>query len=265
MIDGPHTFGFSPLAPCISLTSTLASARLVWSVIESMNAATLALVGLVLLSAIRRLLDFCWRTPHYLRDYCIFNYCIFNGTKMACVVPFRLAVIVRALLFTELLEPPHEITKLDAATRIEIRRNRAAPRRRPKASTTPHTAGMLHQKMTLCRRSETLRAGTVTETAMLWRVCANPSASSIEKVLVARLQEVPLGPPLHCRVPSGPWGSPGPASTQTLNEAVLPGDTPTRVTAGSKTKAKSLAATFTPVPVNGTICGLPVAVSVLIN
>src|ERR1039458_647083 len=52
MIDGPHIFGFSPDALCINLTSALASARLVSSVMASMNAATLTSVGLVLFSAI---------------------------------------------------------------------------------------------------------------------------------------------------------------------------------------------------------------------
>src|SRR5476651_11327 len=52
MIDGPHIFGFSPVALCINLTSALASARLVSSVRASINAGTLSLVGLVLLSAI---------------------------------------------------------------------------------------------------------------------------------------------------------------------------------------------------------------------
>src|ERR1035441_6614882 len=52
MIDGPHIFGFSPVALCINLTSALASARLVSSVSASINAETLILVGLVLLSAI---------------------------------------------------------------------------------------------------------------------------------------------------------------------------------------------------------------------
>src|SRR5712691_3340208 len=52
MIEGPHIFGFSPVALCINLTSALASARLVSSVSASINAATLSLVGLVLLSAI---------------------------------------------------------------------------------------------------------------------------------------------------------------------------------------------------------------------
>src|SRR2546425_696969 len=66
MIDGPHIFGFSPVALCISLTSTLASARLVWSVSASMNAATLALVGLVLLSAIRRALPSFVGAHHYI-------------------------------------------------------------------------------------------------------------------------------------------------------------------------------------------------------
>jgi hypothetical protein len=51
--DGrPHIFGFSPAAFCINLTSALASARRLWSVIASINADTLNLVGLVLLSAI---------------------------------------------------------------------------------------------------------------------------------------------------------------------------------------------------------------------
>src|SRR5258708_8332166 len=52
MIDGPHILGFSPVALCINLTSALASARLAGSVMASINAATLNLVGLVLLSAI---------------------------------------------------------------------------------------------------------------------------------------------------------------------------------------------------------------------
>src|ERR1039457_283944 len=52
MIEGPHIFGFSPVALCINLTSALASARLVSSVSASINAATLSWVGLVLLSAI---------------------------------------------------------------------------------------------------------------------------------------------------------------------------------------------------------------------
>ena len=52
MMDGPHIFGFSPDAACITLTRTLASVRRVGSEIVSMNAATLKLVGLVLLSAI---------------------------------------------------------------------------------------------------------------------------------------------------------------------------------------------------------------------
>jgi hypothetical protein len=47
----PHIFGFSSVAPCITLTSVLASARLVWSVSALINEATLDLVGLVLLSA----------------------------------------------------------------------------------------------------------------------------------------------------------------------------------------------------------------------
>jgi hypothetical protein len=52
MMDGPHIRGFSPDALCITLTSALASVRLVGSMIASINAATLKLVGLVLLSAI---------------------------------------------------------------------------------------------------------------------------------------------------------------------------------------------------------------------
>src|SRR5258707_10676215 len=52
MMDGPHIFGFSPVALCINLTSALASARWVGSVMAPINAATLNLVGLVLLSAI---------------------------------------------------------------------------------------------------------------------------------------------------------------------------------------------------------------------
>src|SRR5579864_102731 len=51
MIEGPHIFGFSPVAVCMSLTRALASARLVWSVSALMNAVTLTLVGLVLFSA----------------------------------------------------------------------------------------------------------------------------------------------------------------------------------------------------------------------
>src|SRR6266481_5409748 len=52
MMDGPHIFGFSPVALCINLTSALASARWVGSVMAPINAATLNLVGLVLLSVI---------------------------------------------------------------------------------------------------------------------------------------------------------------------------------------------------------------------
>src|ERR1035441_3963230 len=52
IMDGPHIFGFSPVTLCINLASALASARLVWSVSASINAATLNLVGLVLFSAI---------------------------------------------------------------------------------------------------------------------------------------------------------------------------------------------------------------------
>src|SRR6478672_10104956 len=64
MMDGPHIFGFSPAAFCINLTSALASARRLWSVIASINADTLNLVGLVLLSGIhppfRSLPGFPW-------------------------------------------------------------------------------------------------------------------------------------------------------------------------------------------------------------
>jgi hypothetical protein len=52
MMDGPHIFGFSPTAFCISLTRTLASARLISSGSASINAETLNSVGLVLFSAI---------------------------------------------------------------------------------------------------------------------------------------------------------------------------------------------------------------------
>src|SRR5579864_6896065 len=52
MIEGPHIFGFWPVAFCISLTSALASARLDSSGSAAINAATLSWVGLVLLSAI---------------------------------------------------------------------------------------------------------------------------------------------------------------------------------------------------------------------
>src|SRR5260370_41036223 len=52
MIEGPHISAFSPVALCINLTSALASVRLVSSVSASINAATLSLVGLVLLSVI---------------------------------------------------------------------------------------------------------------------------------------------------------------------------------------------------------------------
>jgi hypothetical protein len=45
MMDAPHIFGFSPAASCINLTSALASARLVGSVMASINAATLNSVG----------------------------------------------------------------------------------------------------------------------------------------------------------------------------------------------------------------------------
>src|SRR5207245_170305 len=52
MMDSPHILGFSPAALRINLMSDLASARFDWSASLSMNAATLNLVGLVLLSAI---------------------------------------------------------------------------------------------------------------------------------------------------------------------------------------------------------------------
>src|SRR6266853_2654544 len=51
-MDGPHNFGFSPVALCINFTSVLASARLVGSSMAAINAGTLNLVGLVLLCAI---------------------------------------------------------------------------------------------------------------------------------------------------------------------------------------------------------------------
>jgi len=52
MMDGPHIRGFCPDALCITFTSALASVRLVGSVMAAINAETLKLVGLVLLSAI---------------------------------------------------------------------------------------------------------------------------------------------------------------------------------------------------------------------
>ena len=67
MIDGPHIFGFSPVTLCISLTSAFASARLVWSLIAAMNSATLAMVGLVLFSAIVCLAAFSLTLT---ADYC---------------------------------------------------------------------------------------------------------------------------------------------------------------------------------------------------
>src|ERR1700683_2777810 len=63
MIDGPHIFGFSPVAFCINLISTLASARLVGSVRASINAATFCLVGLVLFSAISAAFHLFLRLP----------------------------------------------------------------------------------------------------------------------------------------------------------------------------------------------------------
>ena len=51
-MDGPHIRGFSPATLSIILTIALASARLVGSVMALINADTLKLVGLVLLSAI---------------------------------------------------------------------------------------------------------------------------------------------------------------------------------------------------------------------
>src|SRR6476469_3665071 len=51
MMEGPHILGFSPAAFCNNLTRALASERRLWSVIASINADTLNLVGLVLLSA----------------------------------------------------------------------------------------------------------------------------------------------------------------------------------------------------------------------
>src|SRR5579871_544835 len=58
MIDGPHIWGFSPVAFCINLTSVLASDRLVSSVSWSIYAATLIFVGLVWFSAISSCLPF---------------------------------------------------------------------------------------------------------------------------------------------------------------------------------------------------------------
>src|SRR5664279_1973793 len=67
MIDGPHIFGFSPVAACISLTSARASARLFSSATAPMKAATLAFVCFVLFSAIRSALplrdDFSEHAP----------------------------------------------------------------------------------------------------------------------------------------------------------------------------------------------------------
>src|ERR1035438_208532 len=65
MMDGPHIFGFSPEALFIIATSALASA---WRVLSnaSINAATLTLVGLILLSAIRPPLLFASQMLNFL-------------------------------------------------------------------------------------------------------------------------------------------------------------------------------------------------------
>jgi hypothetical protein len=49
---GPHIFGFSLVALCISFTSALASARLPGSATAAINADTLNLLALVLFPAI---------------------------------------------------------------------------------------------------------------------------------------------------------------------------------------------------------------------
>src|SRR5690348_8619509 len=51
-MEEPHSFGFSPDALCMSLTSALASERRMESGMESRYSATLICVGFVLFSAI---------------------------------------------------------------------------------------------------------------------------------------------------------------------------------------------------------------------
>jgi hypothetical protein len=56
MIEGPHNFGFSPVARLIKPSSAFASHRLAGSANALTNEATLLSLGFVLLAAIARII-----------------------------------------------------------------------------------------------------------------------------------------------------------------------------------------------------------------
>jgi hypothetical protein len=136
--------------------------------------------------------------------------------------------------------------------------------RRRKASTIPDKHTRLHNTgKLLC--NDAAEAGGVTETVIFSRGLPVFKAKNPDGFVV---HMVPDGPPVHWTWANALIGvfNPSPAKDQTVNVAVCPRLTVIVAGApGSRTTAKSLFGMFIPVPVSWTVCGLPGALSVLMN
>src|SRR6185437_2627026 len=173
-------------------------------------------------------------------------------------------VIVSGVVFPPLELPPQAIRE-PANTMVAASAAVLHVTRCRKASTIPDKHTRLHNTgKLLCNNAA--EAGGVTETVIFSR--GFPLASRAKKLLGFIVHIVPAGPPLHCTWEKALIGvfNPSPAKDQTVNVAVCP--RPTVIVAGapgSRTTAKSLFGTFIPVPVSWTVCGLPGALSLLMN
>ena len=173
-------------------------------------------------------------------------------------------VIVIGAVFPPALEPPQAIIEpqiTSTAARV------AVPRvtRRPKISTIPDKHTRPHSTGKL-RCNDAAAADGVTETVIFSREF--PRALRAKKPDGFVVHMVPDGPPVHWMWANALIGvfNPTPARDQTVNVAVCPRLTAIVVGApGSRATPKSLFGMFIPVPVSWTVCGLPGALSVLMN
>jgi hypothetical protein len=173
-------------------------------------------------------------------------------------------VIVSGVVLPPLELPPQAIRE---PVNTMITASAAVPHvtRRRKASTIPDKHARLHNTgKLLC--NDAAEAGGVTETVIF--SLEFPTADRAKKPLGFVMHIVPAGPPLHCTWANALIGvfNPSPAKDYTVNVAVCPRLTVIVAGApGSRTTAKSLFGTFIPVPVSWTVCGLPGALSLLMN
>jgi hypothetical protein len=172
-------------------------------------------------------------------------------------------VIVSGVVLPPLELPPQAIRE---PVNTMITASAAVPHvtRRRKASTIPDKHTRLHNTgKLLC--NDAAEAGGVTETVIFSRGLPVFKAKNPDGFVV---HMVPDGPPVHWTWAKALIGvfNPSPAKDQTVNVAVCPRLTVIVAGApGSRTTAKSLFGMFIPVPVSWTVCGLPGALSVLMN